>query len=140
MRRKAQARNPYSRSWLWVPGSRFARPGTTSRLRRVDEGPGRGLRIPGHLDDDKCGPAMRQGLFQRGAEMVGRSHAARRHAEGFRELDEIRIDEVGRHHAAVETLALVAPHIAVGIVVEHQRHHADVELHRGRKLRYAEHE
>src|SRR3979490_667185 len=22
----AQARNPYSRSWLWIPGSRFARP------------------------------------------------------------------------------------------------------------------
>src|SRR6195256_1554863 len=25
----AQARNPYSRSWLWIPGSRFARPGMT---------------------------------------------------------------------------------------------------------------
>src|SRR3984893_15661707 len=25
----AQARNPYSRSWLWIPGSRFARPGKT---------------------------------------------------------------------------------------------------------------
>ncbi len=23
----AQARNPYSRWWLWIPGSRFARPG-----------------------------------------------------------------------------------------------------------------
>jgi hypothetical protein len=22
----AQARNPYTRSWLWIPGSRFARP------------------------------------------------------------------------------------------------------------------
>jgi hypothetical protein len=29
MRRLAQARNPYSRSWLWIPGSRFARPGMT---------------------------------------------------------------------------------------------------------------
>ena len=25
----AQARNPCSRSWLWIPGSRFARPGMT---------------------------------------------------------------------------------------------------------------
>jgi hypothetical protein len=25
----AQARNPYSRRWLWIPGSRFARPGMT---------------------------------------------------------------------------------------------------------------
>jgi hypothetical protein len=25
----AQTRNPYSRSWLWIPGSRFARPGMT---------------------------------------------------------------------------------------------------------------
>ena len=25
----AQARNPYSLSWLWIPGSRFARPGMT---------------------------------------------------------------------------------------------------------------
>src|SRR4051812_14098978 len=29
-RRLARARNPYSRSWLWIPGSRFARPGMTS--------------------------------------------------------------------------------------------------------------
>src|SRR5258706_16079353 len=26
----AQARNPYSRSWLWIPGSRSARPGMTA--------------------------------------------------------------------------------------------------------------
>jgi hypothetical protein len=26
----AQARNPYSRSWLWIPGSRYARPGMTA--------------------------------------------------------------------------------------------------------------
>src|SRR5216684_580380 len=32
MRRLAQARNPYSRSWLWIPGSRFARPGMTNQL------------------------------------------------------------------------------------------------------------
>src|ERR1700737_1362008 len=25
MRRKAQARNPYARSWLWIPGSRLRR-------------------------------------------------------------------------------------------------------------------
>src|SRR5438105_12433854 len=30
MRRKAQARNPYARSWLWIPGPRQeARPGMT---------------------------------------------------------------------------------------------------------------
>ena len=29
MRLLAQARNPYSRWWLWIPGSRFARPGMT---------------------------------------------------------------------------------------------------------------
>src|SRR6267378_5401698 len=29
MRRLAQARNPYSRTWLWIPGSRSARPGMT---------------------------------------------------------------------------------------------------------------
>ena len=27
--RVAAVRNPYSRSWLWIPGSRFARPGMT---------------------------------------------------------------------------------------------------------------
>src|SRR5258708_26099057 len=30
MRLLAQARNPYSLSWLWIPGSRFARPGMTA--------------------------------------------------------------------------------------------------------------
>src|SRR6478735_6785547 len=29
MRLLAQARNPYSRWWLWIPGSRYARPGMT---------------------------------------------------------------------------------------------------------------
>ena len=32
MRLLAQVRNPYSRWWLWIPGSRFARPGTTVQL------------------------------------------------------------------------------------------------------------
>src|SRR5450432_1795362 len=31
MRYLAQARNPYSPSWLWIPGSRFARPGMTAQ-------------------------------------------------------------------------------------------------------------
>src|SRR5260221_9031456 len=30
MRLLAQARNPYTRWWLWIPGSRFARPGMTT--------------------------------------------------------------------------------------------------------------
>jgi hypothetical protein len=30
MRLLAQARNPYSLSWLWIPGSRYARPGMTT--------------------------------------------------------------------------------------------------------------
>jgi hypothetical protein len=30
MRHLAQARNPYSLWWLWIPGSRFARPGMTA--------------------------------------------------------------------------------------------------------------
>ena len=34
MRHLAQARNPYFRSWLWIPGSRFARPGMTA-LNRI---------------------------------------------------------------------------------------------------------
>ena len=33
MRHLAQARNPYSLSWLWIPGSRFARPGMTNRIQ-----------------------------------------------------------------------------------------------------------
>ncbi len=32
MRHLAQARNPYSRSWLWIPGSRVTRPGMTKVL------------------------------------------------------------------------------------------------------------
>src|SRR3984885_2512740 len=40
MRHLAQARNPYSRRWLWIPGSRFARPGmTTSILARSRQMP-----------------------------------------------------------------------------------------------------
>src|SRR5712672_2412635 len=39
MRHLAQARNPYSRSWLWIPGSRFARPGMTFSLLPLAEAP-----------------------------------------------------------------------------------------------------
>jgi hypothetical protein len=72
--------------------------------------------------------------------MIRRGHARSANAKGFRELDEIRIDEVGRHHAAVKTFALVAADIAIGVVVEHQRHHADLELHGSRQFLHAEHE
>src|SRR3979411_673013 len=37
MRHLAQARNPYSRSWLWIPGSRFARPGMSFSLLPLAE-------------------------------------------------------------------------------------------------------
>ena len=94
------------------------------RLRRMDERPGAGFGAGRHFDVDQIRPAMRQRLFQRAAESVRRGYARGADAEGFCELDEIRIDQVGRHHAAIETLDLVAPHIAVGIVVEHQRHHS----------------
>ena len=30
MRLLAQARNPYSLSWLWIPGLSFGRPGMTA--------------------------------------------------------------------------------------------------------------
>src|SRR6266853_1770261 len=39
MRHLAQARNPYSRSWLWIPGSRFARPVMTFSLLPLAEAP-----------------------------------------------------------------------------------------------------
>src|SRR6202022_3817448 len=37
MRHLAQARNPYSPSWLWIPGSRFARPGMTGLKKRKQQ-------------------------------------------------------------------------------------------------------
>ena len=83
---------------------------------------------------------MGQRLFQRRPEMIRCGDAACRYAEGFRKLDEIRVDEVGGHHAAVEAGALVAPDVAIGVVVEHQRHDADVELHGSGKLLDTEHE
>ena len=95
------------------------------------------FRIRRHLHRDHVGPAIGQRLFQRGTEMIRRGDARRANAEGFRELDEIRIDQVGRHHAAVKTFALVAADIAIGVVVEHQRHHADLELHGGRQFLHA---
>src|SRR5581483_5259571 len=52
MRRKAQARNPYSRWWLWIPGSTLARrPGMTShpscRFRLLGGERGEGLALGG---------------------------------------------------------------------------------------------
>jgi hypothetical protein len=53
MRRLAQARNPYSQSWLWIPGSRFARPGMTEvvmKLRiRISNSSGHSFAISPHV-------------------------------------------------------------------------------------------
>src|SRR5882724_7695792 len=46
MRHLAQARNPYSRSWLWIPGSRCARPGMTNEREANRYPVHRGLSIP----------------------------------------------------------------------------------------------
>jgi hypothetical protein len=31
--RNCASGNPYARSWLWIPGSRYARPGMTKRIK-----------------------------------------------------------------------------------------------------------
>src|SRR5882757_10138473 len=51
MRRSAQARNPYSLSWLWIPASRFARPGMTGLLLMSGRGQIRGLQRPAAIDE-----------------------------------------------------------------------------------------
>src|ERR1700723_1374804 len=72
--------------------------------------------------------------------MIGRGDPRGADAEGLREFDKIRIDQVGRHDPTVKTLALVAPHIAVGIVIEHEYDNADVELYGRGEFLHAEHE
>src|SRR5579872_3233514 len=110
------------------------------RLGRMDEGPGADFGIAGHFDIDQIGTAVLQRLFQRRLEMIRRGNASRADAKRVRELDEIRIDQVGGDETSVKALALVAPHIAVRIVVEHEHDDADLELHGGRQFLHAEHE
>src|ERR1700728_3471888 len=106
----------------------------------MNECPGADFGIPWYLNVDQGGTALRQRLLQRGAEMIRRSDPRGADAEGLRELDKIRIDQVGGHDPAVKTFALVAPHIAVSIVIEHKHDNADVELHGSSELLHAEHE
>src|SRR5437762_10132366 len=84
MRPLAQARNPYSRSWLWIPDSRFARPGMTMKNSK----PQHHLRDDLALDfrrtaEDRISPAVeifryhrqhRFGNTRRLVELVERPH------------------------------------------------------------------
>src|SRR5260370_1862115 len=101
---------------LEIPGSRRRAPRNdvmNSRLRRMNKRPRTGLGILRYFDGDEVGPAVRQRFLQRRAKGLRRCHADSANAEGFRKLDEIRIDEVSCHHAPPATLALIAPHLAV---------------------------
>ena len=70
----------------------------------------------------------------------GLSAAMREHAEAVGEADEVRVDQVARDHAVAVELALHAPDVAVGAVVEHDRHDGDAVLHGGRELLDVVHE
>src|SRR6476469_8673959 len=61
----AQAWNPYSRWWLWIPGSRFARPGMTVYLT---VGP------PGGSACARGVPRMRDSNSAVGQESAGRPY------------------------------------------------------------------
>jgi len=59
---------------------------------------------------------MRQAFSNTGGIPQEMSPVPRRRRR-IRELDEIRIDQIGRHHAAIEAFALVAPHIAIALLL-----------------------
>jgi hypothetical protein len=65
MRHLAQARNPYSLSWLWIPGSRFARPGMTEAAAARSSQPLRARRTdrPNAIRCYGIGAAQRSLLF-----------------------------------------------------------------------------
>jgi len=54
--------------------------------------------------------------------------------ERLGECNEVRVQEIGGVHAAAVHVALHRPHVPVGVVVEHDRDHADPVLHRSREL------
>src|SRR6202165_151259 len=132
MRHLAQARNPYSRSWLWIPGSRFARPGMTMRgcgmtvlhipqgreqrqaeqRDHADDEPKREGPEPaatGLLDHDRLRPrccAERVSALDHAArDMIGDAIADNSDVVAFRDHDAA---ETGVLHEAVD--ALVASH------------------------------
>src|ERR1700691_573755 len=72
--------------------------------------------------------------------MIGRGDTRSANAKGLPEFDEVRINEIGCDYPALEAFALVAPHIAIRIVIEHKHDYADLELHGGRQFLHAEHE
>src|SRR6266404_5064574 len=81
MRHLAQARNPYSRSWLWIPGS------LVSLAPRNDED------MTDHYDAlETRGPAMREAdLFARLPDVLRRAMAAPAYAERLKGIDPARI-------------------------------------------------
>src|SRR6266481_842106 len=77
MRRLAQARNPYSRSWLWIPGS------LVSLAPRNDED------MTDHYDAlETREPAMREAdLFARLPDVLRKAMAAPAYAERLKGID-----------------------------------------------------
>jgi len=75
----------------------------------ADGGNARGLtsEIPGHLDVDEIGtPAVRQRFFSAARKGFGDCHARGASLQRIRKFYKVRVDEIRRHHAAIEKAKL----------------------------------
>src|ERR1017187_5935767 len=91
--------------------------------------------LTGYLDNDRCVD------IQRALELHlerSRGRGAQAHCpEAFPQLDEIRIGQLRPEKAAAVLFKLVAPHIAIAAVVEHDTDEIDPVLNRGREFLHA---
>src|SRR5437660_11058957 len=77
------------------------------RLRRMDESPGRGLGVLGHLDIDQIRPAIRQRLFQCRTKPVRRRHSRAADFAATCNDDDIWIAVARQHYARYAEVALM---------------------------------
>src|SRR5439155_21743755 len=98
--------------------------------RQSDELPWRGEGADGNLDQARA-IATLEGAPKRGAQPLRGSGAFGRGAEAFRKPNEIRIAQIAGDDPVSEPLLLVAPHVAVGIVVENDGNQGDAMVDGG---------
>src|SRR5690349_4287407 len=107
--------------------------GSAAHLWQHDELPGRGQRRNRNLDQAGAIAAGERTL-EGGPQLGGVAGTLGCGSEALGEAHEIRVAEVAGDDAVVKALLLVAPHVAIGAVVEDHDRERDAVVNSGRHL------
>ena len=107
-------------------------------LIRMQKRPWRCFRSALHDDFNHRGRVEGVRFLQCRAKLIGAMNSVSVNAKAFCEFHEIRIRQLRTDQVALIARQLIAPHVAVGVVVEYADNHTDAILRCGCEFLHAE--